>query len=46
MSPALAGRFFTTEPPGKPQFHSLMDSCFREAPGLKLRGQVLPGSAD
>ena len=26
MSPALAGGFFTTEPPGKPPFHSLL--CF------------------
>ena len=25
MSPALAGRFFTTEPPGKP-----MPSCFKD----------------
>ena len=24
VSPALAGRFFTTEPPGKPQFLLLM----------------------
>ena len=26
MSPALAGRFFTTEPPGKPQHTNILDS--------------------
>ena len=37
MSPALAGRFFTTEPPGKPDLFSylqikrLASCCFVEA---------------
>ena len=29
MSPALAGRFFTTEPPGKPLVTFLKSNCFR-----------------
>ena len=44
MSPAMAGRFFTTEPPGKP----LEDNCFtvkcafeRHAKGLIFTAQLL-----
>ena len=44
MSPAVAGRFFTTEPPGKP----LADNCFtikctlkRHAKGLIFTAQLL-----
>ena len=37
LSPALAGRFFTTEPPGKPQFSN--------KPGIK-RNIKFPGSSD
>ena len=27
-SPVLAGRFFTTEPPGKPRYHDLQINLF------------------
>ena len=52
MSPALAGGFFTTEPPGKPlfssvQFSSVAQSCLtlcnpmnRSTPGLPVHHQL------
>ena len=48
LSPALAGRFFTTAPPWKLQFSSVAQSCLtlcnpmnRSTPGLPVHHQLL-----
>ena len=38
MSPALAGKFFTTEPPGKPQGFAFMTSFFFSSEELYIAG--------
>ena len=47
VSPALAGGFFTTEPPGKPQYHKLLDlkRVYRKAgPLFTLSSSELRGA--
>jgi len=44
ISPALAGGFFTTEPPGNPVRFALFNysSCFKENPYRDIPYKVLP----
>ena len=46
LSPALAGGFFTTEPPGKPGFVILTDVPDLEPEGHTLRLSILDTSYD
>ena len=46
LSPALAGGFFTTEPPGKPGFVILTDVPYLEPEGHTLRLSILDTSYD
>ena len=38
VSPALAGKFFTTEPPGKPG-HDVLQSMRKDEQGKEAEGQ-------
>ena len=41
MSPALAGGFFTTEPPGQPPYQILLTLLLQTLTDLKIRGRLL-----